>query len=207
MESIFDGCLANFNKGYAHLLNQEAERFPEGWKKDFQTYVVPPWIDTWDWDKKYGYTSAERSKVWDYIKSSEYWFKLDPLPLATEAVEVLEDLSLEHEVYFITHRMGKEAKQLTEDWLFGLGMTCPTVLISTDDKTPLVQGLDLDMYVDDKKSTIFNLSVKALPKTKLYIIDSPYNQGPIEGVTRLSSVLESVDDFMRKYNKYVDGLI
>jgi uncharacterized HAD superfamily protein len=189
-----DGCLANFTESYANLLiSIGGDRLPADWRtnRDFP--------DIWDWDKKYGYTSEQRNKAWEHIKSTDFWFELQPLPQAPIAIEVLDQLADDHEVYFITHRMGKQAKQQTEDWLFGQGFVTrdATVLIAGDDKTPIVQGLNLDFYIDDKWTTMYKLAAAPI-KTKLYMVDYAHNRHTnIVGVKWVPSVVDGLDDFLK----------
>lgn len=113
-----------------------------------------------------------------------------------ETGEALEVLSENHEVYFITTRPGKHAKQLTEDWLFGLGLSNPTVLIAGQDKNPILTGLQLEFLVDDRFDNVYKAST--LKGLTTYMVDAPYNNGTeILGVKRVSSVMEALDDYLK----------
>lgn len=175
-----DGVLADFCTGYNHLLQEQGSR--------------PVVYNCWDWDKAAGFTSEERGNAWKVIKETDFWFNLYPLPGAEADMERLGGLAEDHDIYFITHRQGKECKQQTEDWLFRYGIACPTVLISTDDKRPLISGLDLDFYIDDKLSTIENADLLRQYGLKLFLLDRPYNQcGPTVGFTRVNTVSEGLN--------------
>lgn len=187
-----DGCLANFNKAYARLLSEQAERLPSTWTEDFESQVVPKWINTWDWDKMHGFTSDERNEVWNTIKSTDFWFELEPLPGALDAIERLETLAEDNEIYFLTTRPGKQAKQQTEDWLFSHGMTTPTVLITGLDKNPVIEGLELEFLVDDKPINVHNAA--AIRECRVHLVDAPYNRvvdHPL--VRRVASVSEALE--------------
>lgn len=188
-----DGCLANFTDAYADLLRKVSKR--DLLKGDFLSQHA-----VWDWDKAAGYTSAERSAAWAEIhRDDQFWFNLKPLRGALDAIEYLEELSEDNDVYFITHRSGVQCKQQTEDWLFGHGITHPTVLISGDDKTPLIRGLELDFYTDDKFSTLYKANSQRLESkyVQLYLVDAPYNRGTeINGINRVKDVMSALDSFI-----------
>jgi len=186
-----DGCLANFNHSFGELLiKQSGDKLPPDWKDN----TIHPKV--WDWDKEAGYTQNERNKAWDYIKTNDFWFNLGLMPGAEDAIDLLNELGETHYVYFITHRTGKEAKQQTEDWLFGHGMTNPTVLVSGDNKNPLIEGLELDFFVDDKWDALIRATTLQSVKPALYIKDAPYNRTDIPGVKRVETVFEALNHFM-----------
>lgn len=197
-----DGCLADFNRGYGQLLEKYGgKKLPDGWwslltKGEFPTL--------WDWDKAAGYTSEERGKAWDEIKSTDFWFELDALPDAQEALELLDRLGVDHEIYFLTHRQGKQCKQQTEDWLFGHGLvnTTATVLVTGDDKTPMIASLGLDFYCDDKPIHI--LRAADLQNTSAYLIDQPWNReymGPLRD--RVTSVRHALLNYCTEERIYI----
>jgi uncharacterized HAD superfamily protein len=132
-----DGVVADFVKGYNALAKAELG------------IDLPYPAPEWNWHKLGGITSKQNNQLWDYIKSSMFWGTLFPLPGAVEALERLNEISKRHDIYFITTRPGTLAKFLTEMWLKFHGMDTPTVLV-TDNKAPVVRGLGLDVFVDDK---------------------------------------------------------
>ena len=174
-----DGCLADFCGGFTKLLKAQRD--------------LPITYDVWDWDKKAGYTKEERDKAWHQIHTTDFWFELEPLDGALDALDKLESMSENNDIYFITHRSGKQAKQQTEDWLFQYGITTPTVLISGLDKTPLIESLELDFYVDDKLDNIVRAKDT---RADLYLVDAPYNKPTNEGwIKRVKSVKEALDRY------------
>lgn len=91
-----------------------------------------------------------------------------------------------HEIYFITHRFGLAAKLQTEEWLKEQGMTNPTVLIA-EKKAQVVEGLQLDVFVDDKPSNVTSVQ-EANPFTRCYVLDRAYNRH-VEGL-RVETIRE-----------------
>ena len=177
-----DGCLASFTGGYTRLLKQQRD--------------LPITYDVWDWDKKAGYTKEERDNAWHQIHTTDFWFELEPLDGALDALEQLESMSEDNDIYFITHRSGKQAKQQTEDWLFQYGITTPTVLISGLDKSPLISSLELNFYVDDKFDNVHKALMLRLYGFHLYMVDAPYNHGmDMMGIERVKSVKEALDRY------------
>lgn len=167
-----DGVLANFNDAYhGRLLKVTGEnRFPTDWQPL-----------SWDWDRDYGYTAQEIADTWANIwKDKLFWRKLKPLA-EPEVFARIAVLSKTHDVYFLTHRSGIDAKQQTERWLYDQGINYPTVIM-TGDKLPILKAIKADFFIDDKLDTM-NEIVAAInePKAKwqpshLYMMDAPYNR-------------------------------
>ena len=198
-----DGVLANFNFAYAALLEQVSGQrlFHEGYRGD------PNWPATWNYARDAGYEDYEH-EAWQRILSpaTKFWESLDALPGIGQTIHTLDQLSQTHDVYFITTRPGPDAKQQTEEWLMEQGMFNPTVLISTGNKLPLIQGLGLDAFIDDKPENVQHLSkperqtdgvwlTEWTPVCKqTFIVDAPYNRvGICGGVTRVKNVQEALD--------------
>ena len=184
-----DGCLVDFNAGYVDLLIKEKgeDLFPPDRNAD----NFPP---VWFYERHFGYGDVEEA-VWKKIKESpDFWQKLGPLPTAVATLQQLDILEIfGHEVYFITHRSGREVKKQSEIWLVGHGFEFPTVLIAGD-KAPIIQALELDFYIDDKPETIIELHSMKYPK-HLYLKDAPYNRHVSVG-NRVSTVLEALEDVL-----------
>lgn len=166
-----DGCLADFTTAYAELLIFVSGRdlLPPGWRTD------PRFPSTWFWERAAGYTPEEESEVWQehILKPGTFWQSLDLLPDAKSAIKQLNRLSMQgHDIYFLTHRMGKHAKLQTERWLYEHGMSYPTVLL-TGDKAPVIASLKLDFYIDDKPDNLIEAS--RVMSSGLYVMDAPYN--------------------------------
>jgi hypothetical protein len=183
-----DGCLAHFTRGYAEVIRRTSGR-------DLLTEEMilnPP---CWNWDLAAGYTKEEERAAWNHIFSSnEFWQNLPPIPgLGQEFFDDLEALTYDHDVYFLTHRAGKNAKQQTEAWLFDRTLTCPTVLLSGD-KLPLLKALDIQYFVDDKPETLVEVSRSGWAETHgLFKVNYAYNEGaPGVGVASVADMLKEL---------------
>jgi hypothetical protein len=144
-----DGVLANFSKGYSELIIEQTGKnlFQEG---DIEN---PP---VWDWDLHRGYTKEEVSAAWKSITASpSFWAMLDPLPDAPEFLTWL--WHSEHEVYFITNRMGVQPQFQTATFLHQFGYKLPSVVIATD-KGQACAGLCIDVYLDDKAQNAMSVA-------------------------------------------------
>lgn len=169
-----DGVLANFSANYAPLLAEVAGRnlFLPG---DIEN---PP---CWLWDEYRGYTKAETRATWDVVKASgRFWLDLPPLNGASTLAMVLPDLQRNHDIYFVTNRMGLDAKWQTEAWLkLHVGVDTPTVLVSAQ-KGLIAAGLKLDCYVDDNLDNANDVAEKTGPDpavaTRTYLLDKSYNR-------------------------------
>ena len=195
-----DGVVCQFSFAYAELLAYEAggDKLPEGYQKD------PLWPPVWDWEAKYGYDKAAIDRVWrDHILAKkDFWLKLDVMPGAYEAIRKLNWLVKdgEAEVYYITHRMGNNAKLQSEKWLYDRGMDFPTVIISGQDKVPLLKALGIDFYIDDKQETMIELHDTAerekwIEGKNFYLKSAPYNAGIVRPkLTRVETLEAAMQD-------------
>ena len=177
-----DVCLANFSQAYAtELTKYTGIKFP-----DFTHDTTP---NTWYWEREGGVTKEQESWVWNnriLQKGSKFWENLNPLDEAIDTIKQLDKLSKTgHSIYYITHRMGDMAKRQTEKWLYMMGMDYGTVLISGN-KLPLIIGLELDAFIDDKESTIKEV-VDNPVGARIYIKDANYNKECKVGI-RVKSV-------------------
>lgn len=162
-----DGCLTDFNSAFIELIQKET-----GIQLPSPSATYPT---VWNYHRAGGVSAQQSDAIWDYIKSSSFWATLHPLKGALDAVQVLDFMTRAgHDVYFITSRPGTFAKYHTETWLKLAGMSNPTVLIA-DDKGPVVAGLQLDVFIDDKPENIVD-AVTARPAVRAYVIDAPYNR-------------------------------
>lgn len=182
-----DGVLADFTKSFNALVRAEfGIELP---------YPAP----TWQWHREGGVTKQQDNQLWNIIKTTHFWATLVPLPGAIEVIQRLDQLSHDgHDVYFITSRPGKLAKFHTEWWLKSYGMNFPTVLV-TSDKGPVVQGLGLNIFIDDKPennaeviAAVAQASSGKLPS--VYLLDAPYNQWAQDAYgIRIATVQEVLD--------------
>lgn len=187
-----DGCLADFNIAYNKLLTiaESKDRLPAGWEEKY-----PECIICWDWDKEYGYSEAARKQAIEVVRESgDFWYHL---PELDETQLVLDTLNYmvhadEIDLYFITTRGGIRAKQQTEMWLIDRGIMTPTVIIS-DNKVPVLQGLKLDFYIDDRLQTVEDAHKAGCPG--VHLLDRPWNRVGRSGDLRVAySVAEALFD-------------
>lgn len=172
-----DGCLADFNTAYGNAVVKVTgvDLFPKGWQDS------PTFPTTWNWDLDAGYTAEQSKMVWEkaILSNNKFWASLDPLPGAEETLANLNRLRRKgHDIYFLTHRMGKNAKFQTEQWLEECGMPNATVIL-TGQKVPVLLSINAEFFVDDKLATM-NEVYRAYTDLRRYgtlrLIDAPYNQ-------------------------------
>lgn len=180
-----DGIVANFETGYAPLLTQVSGI-------EFPRLNTPGWPDTWFWDRAAGVTKEQELKVWSEMitPSSTFWVDLPPHPGAVEFLNRLDRHQRRDDVYFITNRMGKQAKCQTEEWLMCYGFEEPTVLISGD-KGACCKALKVTHYIDDKNENCEDVVVNS-PSTRCFMLARAYNT-EIAGVTRIATLGEFLD--------------
>lgn len=153
-----------------------------------------PVYPCWHWPAAFGYTPKEEAAA---IASSgdheDFWLTLNPYPNTQEDLFRLTTReALGHEIYFITNRYGKKAKQQTETWLRHCGyMSRPTVLISKY-KGLCANALGLDCYIDDYGKNIDDVLTSSF-STKVFLLNRPWNskrQVFENAITRVDSVTE-----------------
>lgn len=162
-----DGVLANFNESYIELIKKETGiALP----KPDATYP-----DQWHYERAGGVTREQENRIWEEIKSTQFWGTLQPMAGALDALRRLNALRFTGvQSYFITSRPGRMAKFYTEMWLKFHGMDMPTVVIA-DDKGSVAKGIVLDVFVDDKPENIQDVAATTA-RTRVYLIDQPYNR-------------------------------
>lgn len=191
-----DGCLANFTTSYClaliHLAGKDL--FPKGWSTD------PDFPKCWDFDLYYGYSPQMISRLWKNImKSSTFWEELYHVQGVPVTVERLNKIAKKgEEVFFLTNRPGYLAKYQTEKWLKFYGMDFPTVIVG-DNKPMVIKELGINVFIDDKQSTVDNvmdLMEKLDPstlKTRVYLKDAPYNRDRNRAYRVVGSVKEMLE--------------
>lgn len=190
-----DGVLADFNTSFAEAMIEVTgvDQFPKNWREGIKDKTYP---NTWNWDLDAGYNKEQSRKVWEQgiLTSSKFWKSLAPLSGAQEAIKQFNRLSNEgHEVYFLTHRNGKKAKQQTEEWLYDLGMNYPTVLL-TGNKLPVIANLGVNFFIDDKLATV-NEVYRAKVVKNLYLFNSPWNvEGREKGLVSVHTIEDALKD-------------
>lgn len=188
MRLVFDvdGVLADFNSGFRRLAHAM-----------FGTPVEPD-LNNYVWDNYGGgITEDQVDRVWNRIKQDEFfWTLLEPLATMHELQKIYL-LSQEHDVYFVTSRVGKNPKRQTEVWLHNTtGIDCPTVIVSNR-KGEVCAGIGADYCLDDKAGNAVYVGYHS-PKTKSRLLDAPYNRFDHEvlgsKVRRVKSVSEYLDE-------------
>lgn len=201
-----DGVLAYFDRQYRKTAAEVTGR--NMFKPDPPGAEMGP--ATWNWDLDCGYTKGEVSMVWDAIKANpRFWVCLDALSGARTLALCINAIEQQHEVYFITNRMGRDAKGQTEAWLRAhIGLENPTVLICAD-KGAACRALRLDAYIDDNADNVINCwrevaeeeqrawLAKEKPKfaTRVYLLNKNYNLNVevSSAITRVQSVGQFLD--------------
>src|SRR3990167_1842049 len=127
---MFDGVLANFIPAYQQLILEVSgvNRFHPNDDKH------PP---CWDWPEYRGYSKDVINAAWARIRGChDFWLSLGETTHCSTLRMCIFDLMRFHDIYFVTSRVGKDAKWQTEQWLI----------------------LHLGMQYEDRKSTRLNSS-------------------------------------------------
>ena len=172
-----DGVLADFNTRFINRVIAVTGRdlFPPH----------PFVISCWDYPEAFGYSKKEVSAVWEHIKKDplfwRYLHRCSDVPF--ERIEALNE-TWDHDIYFVTSRVGINCKGQTEEWLRPYIFN-PTVLISSH-KGLCAQALRLDAYIDDKIENC----VDTAPSCWTFILDRPWNQPGAPGWQKLSPAMQ-----------------
>ena len=184
-----DGVLADFVPAYQDLFIQLTGRntFGAGDRRD------PP---EWNWPTLRGYTAAETSAAWGEIKkSSTFWLNLSEDRGCPTLRGMVPELERNHEVYFLTTRVGLRPKRQTEIWLWDhlgysrLAMVWPTVGVAAHrQKGHLVKGLALDAFIDDNLDNVNDIAwgttptkqPEPKPTCRVYLLNRAYNQNVLQ---------------------------
>jgi len=178
-----DGVLADFNSSYIDKMIEVAGRdlFPP------RPFEIP----TWAYPEHYGYTQGEVSAAWKSIKQSDhFWFNLEPYADTEAFLEELCGFDVDHDIYFVTSRVGEIVKAQTEYWLMKHGFAVPTVLISSE-KGEICHALQIDYYLDDRTENCQSVADLS-PNTHGFMLSRPWNQAIPNGgyLTTLSHFME-----------------
>ena len=148
----------------------------------------------WDFDDKY--TKEQVDRVWQEIRASKnWWTALRPL----EGTGKLRDIPKGFEPVFITSRVpsvGHSVREQTcsalRNWFY---ITYPFVIVvdNPSEKIPLCKNLGIDVFIDDKRSTVLQMHNAGI---KSYVRLQPYNcqESYPEGV----EPVETLDEFIQK---------
>jgi len=182
-----DGVLAMFNESFMDLMVRVVGEDRFGTPR-------PP-ITCWNYPvDQFGYTKAQFSKAWKAVETDPgFWYNLDCYDGAMDVVHRLKELESEdHDIYFITSRVGVNPKMQTFDWLGGAGFPEATVLISSA-KGLCAKALNLDLYIDDKIENVQDV-VCTQPSCRTFMLTQPWNVGAeVSGSTRLDTLTQFLD--------------
>lgn len=158
-----DGVLCNFLKGAR-----------ETWKPLLGGRPDDSLTQTgWDFDGL-GISKEEKTLLWKTIDATpDWWRALEVLP----ETDFLPVLTMEHRCIFITNRKDGEGDPIevqTQKWLIqNFNIENPVVIIS-DKKGPIADGLKLDFFIDDRPKNVEEVVLSA-PACETYLYHTTYN--------------------------------
>lgn len=175
-----DGCLADYTLGLTRVMSKYTT-IP------LKRTITQP---TWTIGEGVPYERA----VKEATTSGTFWYSLDAL-VPSRTFERLEYLAVSMDVYYVSSRTGRTAKQQTEDWLVSKGITQPTVIL-TENKEYVVQAVGGTHMLDDRPKHLIR-SQQAVPTLKPYLLDRLYNKNQLLGAVGIE-VVATVDIFLEK---------
>ena len=187
-----DGVIVNFSKGFIELAR-------EVYGKKLPKLKSSNDIKTWKFEEWYPIIEEQVDELFNiYIHNSEdFWINLSILDLdGWKLLRSKFSNSNEYRVYFITHRSkGQNLFNQTVQWLRNHAWNSPQVIFSKE-KYKVINGLDIEYFIDDNLEICSEVSEKTNAKT--FIMDYPYNR--IEGNNNLIRV-KSLEEFIN----YIDS--
>jgi uncharacterized HAD superfamily protein len=117
------------------------------------------------------------------------------LPQVPGALEIINRLSVAHEVHFVTARPGDRWGSVTKDWLGACGFVYRSVMFREGRKAEVADGFSV--FVEDKLETALELADVGI---HVFLFDRPWNQaeGLPENCVRVSSWQE-IEDQMPEF--------
>lgn len=106
----------------------------------------------------------------------DFFDRLVPL-LTPPEWRALDELSRAGRLIFITHRQaseGRDVQRLTADWLSRHGISNPIVHCTADYKSKIVEGLGVDIFVDDRHENCRDVAENT--RAAVYMPDRQYNR-------------------------------
>ena len=192
-----DGVMTSFYLGFGRLI------------KELHGIDIPKEHPSkWNFCRDY-ITRKQEDLVWREIyKSRTFWRELPICPkLSLDDCYRIKKLCGTDEVFFITNTVSndiEDAREQRMDWLFeqcGLERGSYNLILS-DDKIEYINGIGLNLFVDDKPSFL-NKVKKECPKTVVVRMNWEYNKEiDIIGVDNVSEYL----DLVNTYKKIVTSL-
>ncbi len=181
-----DGVLAEYNAAFAAVLRAHGALL---------TLVEGHEPSRWLWYRHYGASPEQIEKALAYTASHpEWWATLGRhTDFTIDACRALADLNEAAEITFATARpCGRDESQ---GWLeFYLPHSYGNVhIVLTPNKPLALIGLAPDVVIEDNHLTL-EACVRALPETRLLLVDRPYNRVHVsERVERCASTLEALE--------------
>lgn len=141
-----------------------------------------------------GITKQEENAMWRRIDETKNWWTTLPREPGTTLLKAVCDTC---NVVFVTNRkdgnVGWPIEEQSQEWLKReFHINNPTVLIM-DEKGPLLKGLKLDYFIDDRPRNVEDACTYA-PECKTALLDCSYNQEYPYGWR-----VRSFDDFARAF--------
>lgn len=135
-------------------------------------------VDHEEWSVFPGLAPEDVTKTWAYIANNPvFWIDL-PTLLGKDDLEHMKSLG-PHNVYFATSRKTPGALAASKEWIYAnLGIVQPSVVV-THRKGEFCKVVDATYFIDDKSENVDCAIWMTDGKTKSYVIDRPYNRGPM----------------------------
>ena len=178
MASIFDGCVADFVGAFFKISN---------------TMFGTDYSIQEDWDFTQ-YTKEQLDQVWTEIKRTKnFWQTLRP----EQGTNRLRYPIKGAELVYVTSRiptLGHGTREQSCQWLRStFNITHPFVIVadSPTQKPAIVKALELQAFIDDKRSTIEEmntLGLRSYARLQPYNCKTPFPEGVIP--------VETVDEFL-----------
>lgn len=175
-----DGVVCDFTGFFLKLLKRETGKPKK----------LSDWVQTnWDFEDCGTFSKGEVDKAWSKFRHMHNtWLKLQPMPHTSQLAYATEKFNLA----FVTSRVatnGLSIREQATEWLHqNFGIEDALVEVAHK-KGPIIAELSPFAFIDDKPSNCIEVA-EAAPKTRVYILDAPYNQGKFKNVERIKSVNE-----------------
>lgn len=183
-----DGVLADFRFTFTRLAKALGE-----------TQTIVNDVDRVAWDDYGDLDKKAVSRVWNQVKRDpNFWLYAAPL-VDYSTFKWINDLQDSHEIYFVTARVGVQARSQTRRWLEAQGVSSPAVVMSAN-KGDVADAIGADYAIDDKAGNAIYTAYKARA-CRSYIIDRPYNRfdhSTVGGTVRRAATL---GDFLAAVEK------
>lgn len=191
-----DGVLANFTTPWQQLLIKRTG------KDLFSPDALVGGAATWNWDLAAGYTKAETTAAWEWVKANPVWWEmLPPAPGMSALLDRWSALKRVYaHIYFITARYGLPKDQ-TQRWLNRYFPHDANTLLMAGNKGIAAKTLQLDAYIDDRLENAIDVAVEAKGEpvvTRSYLLNYRHNAGAEEmvadgSIIRVATVAEMLE--------------